>query len=322
MFYIGIDLGGTKIAAGIVDENGRLYSKEQISTQREKSGETVIESMSELARRAVSSANLSLSQIETVGIGIPATISADRKIIYNCNYVALDGLDIVASFQKHLKLPVYVDNDGNAAAWAEHIAGSAKGVDNSITITLGTGVGGGIVANNSIFRGFNGTAGEVGHMVIKTMGRRCVCDRRGCWEEYASATALIRQAKKEMTKHPESLLSKLAQFDKKRMDAKIPFQAAKLNDKISMNIIQQYIANVSAGIANLVVIFQPKYVCIGGGISNEGESLIGPIRDLVWNEAYPNGEVPKTQIVHARFANDAGIIGAALLCLIPNSAQE
>ena len=186
MFFVGIDLGGTKISAGIVDSSGMLINKSYIKTKHHRESNAVINDMAMLAKKVIFDAGINEKDIIGIGIGIPGTINTQNGIIYNCNYVDLGDGMLSAKFRKHLDLPVFIENDGSTAAWAEHIVGSAKDANHSITITLGTGIGGGIIINNSIYRGYNGIAGEIGHMVINTEGLPCICGRRkGCWEEYA-----------------------------------------------------------------------------------------------------------------------------------------
>ena len=315
MYFVGIDVGGTNIAAGVTDSRGKLFSKTSVKTESSQGSAIVISNMIRVAENSIKMAGISKDEIGGIGIGLPATVDSEKGIIYHCLNVDIGDKGLANELKNYFNLPVYIDNDGNAAAYAEHISGSAKGSRHSITITLGTGIGGGIIVNNKIYRGFNGIAAEVGHMVIVANGQQCNCGRKGCWEQYASASALIREAREAAKNNPRSVLNEMTNFDLKKMNGRIPFQAARANDETAMEVVRKYIFYVATGLSNLIVNYQPECVCIGGGIGNEGEYLIEPVRKQVLNESYPVDNVPKTSIVQAKFGNDAGIIGAALLYL-------
>ena len=220
---------------------------------------------------------------------------------------------MASEMQKYITLPIYIDNDANCAALGESVSGAARDVSDSITITLGTGVGGGIVMNKQIF-GFQCMAGEIGHISIVLDGEECTCGKRGCWEAYASATALIRQTKKAAEENPDSEINKLVNRNLDLINAKTAFDAMRLNDEVGTKVVDQYIRYVAVGIANLIVTLQPEKVVIGGGISKEGETLLKPLRKKVNdNLYYKKDDVPQAQIVAAEIGNDAGIVGAAML---------
>jgi glucokinase len=317
LYYVGVDIGGTKIAAGIVDSSGNLMYKDSIRTDRTLESDIVISNLAAFVKKVIADAGFESKNILGVGIGIPAAANSKTHTIYNCNYVNL-GNNLIEEFRKHIDLPVFVENDGNATAYAEYVDGEAKGLNPSLTITLGTGIGGGVIIDGQIFSGFNGSAMEIGHMVIVRGGLKCVCGRSGCWEKYASASALIAQSIDAVKAHPESIMMEMIDSDIKKIDTKIAFSAAERNDVTAIELVHNYIGYVAEGLENLISIFQPEIVTIGGGISNEGENLIAPLRDRINRDVFEIRNIPKCIICKTRFANDTGIIGAALLCKTQN----
>ncbi len=313
MYYIGIDLGGTKIAAGLVTKDGNIIYRDSVPTLRLRSYTEIVKDMAELVLKVIKHSGASLNQVEYIGIGSPGTVNSRDGTALYCNSLNFRNIPLKDELQKYIKLPVYVDNDANCAALAEGCFGSAKGLANSITITLGTGIGGGMIINGRIYRGFNNAAGEVGHMVIAFDGEQCTCGRRGCWEKYASGTALMNQARLAASGNPNSVMNKLSQGDISKITGKIAFDAVKLKDDTAEKVVEQYIRYVSAGIINIINIAMPDMVVIGGGVSLQGESLLQPLKHMVYPYVYASGHIPKTRLSIARFGNDAGIIGAAML---------
>jgi glucokinase len=317
MLYAGIDLGGTNIAAGLVDENGKVVTKGSAPTGRQRPYGEIIRDMAGLIYRLMDEACVELDDIGSIGIGSPGTPDNDKGIlVYANNLPDFINVPLRAEMQKHLNLPIILDNDANCAALAESMAGAAKGARNSVTITLGTGVGSGVVIDGKVYSGFNYSASEMGHMVICAGGAMCTCGRRGCWEAYASATGLIEQTREAAVNNPESLINGIIDGDLDRIDAKTAFDAARQNDPTGKQVVEKYIGYLAEGIVNLVNIFAPDVVVIGGGISKEGEFLLFPLRDIVKRYVYFKGE-PQTDIRVAKLGNDAGIVGAAMLGRMP-----
>jgi len=313
MYYIGIDLGGTGIKAGIVDEEGKIIKKDSMPTGRTRKSEEIVNDICLLIKKLMSDANLSANDIYSVGIGSPGSLDRERGIIIaNFNlgfrYVAMRD-----AIQKVVPVPVYIENDANCAAIAESIAGAAKGMDYAVLITIGTGIGGGIIINNKLYIGANGAAAELGHIVLKLNGEACTCGRKGCWEAYSSATALIRQTKAAAVKDPSSKILELVNGDLDKIDAKTAFDAAKMGDETAIKVIDEYIDILADGLANIVNIFQPDIIAIGGGVSKEGENLLAPLREKMQGRTFFIGDLKNTQIVAAQMGNDAGIVGAALI---------
>ncbi|MCX7749500.1 MAG: ROK family glucokinase [Clostridia bacterium] len=312
MYYIGIDLGGTKVAVGIVNEEGMIVHKDSVPTKRERDYAEIIADIGELILKVVKGSGIDASKIASIGLGAPGTPNnKDGTLIY-CSNLKYRNAPVRADLQRYLNLPVYIENDANCAALAECVAGAAKGTQHSITITLGTGVGGGVIINGRIYSGFNNAAAELGHMVIVSDGEFCGCGRRGCWEAYASATALIRQTQFAAKKYPDSLVNNLVNGDMTRIDAKTAFDAAKQGDEIGLKVVRDYIKYLAEGLTDVINAFQPEVVVIGGGVCKEGEYLLGPLREIIARDVYCK-DVPQTQIKVAQMGNDAGIVGAAML---------
>ncbi len=319
MYYIGVDLGGTNIAVGIVDENYKIVTKGSVPTGAHRSGELVIKDMAALCEKLVKEANLTFDDIEYAGIASPGTVNCDTGYIEyanNLNFMNFPIADILKSYIPIKK--VYVENDANAAAKGEAVAGAAKGVNDAIMITLGTGVGGGIIIDGKVYSGFNHAGGELGHVVIEYNGRPCSCGRKGCWEAYSSATGLIKTTKNKLDEceagGQETLMSKLVERDGK-ISGKTAFEAMKNGDKAGAEVVDEYISYLACGIANMINAFMPEILVIGGGVCNEGDNLLIPLNEKVNSETYGLDPSNRTVIKTAVLGNDAGIIGAAVLGL-------
>ena len=309
MYYIGVDLGGTNIAVGIVDNNGNIVKKISSPTPSGNDYIKVVEAMVELCKKVVNEAALELSDIKAVGIGCPGSIDYKKGTVAYSNNLRFDDAPIKAEFQKYWDIPVILENDANAAAYGEYIV-NGNGAHVFVAVTLGTGVGGGVIIDGKIFRGANGAGAELGHTVLIHNGLPCSCGRNGCWEAYASATALISQTKAAIENHPESLMAKYAKENGK-VNGRTAFDAAKQNDVAAKQVVETYIGYIADGITNMINIFQPDKIVIGGGISNEGEYILKPIREYVKKYDY-NKLFTRAEVTAATLRNDAGIIGAAL----------
>jgi glucokinase len=313
MYCVGIDLGGTNIAAGLVDLDGNIIYKDSVPTQRERQYQEIIKDMAMLAKEVIEKSNVPMEKVKSIGVGSPGTPDCKNGIIVYNNNLNFRNVPIREEMQKYLDLPVYVDNDANCAALAESAAGAAKGTKTSVTITLGTGIGSGIIIDGKVYSGFNFAGGEIGHTVIVVDGEQCTCGRKGCWEAYASATALIRQTKRAAVENPESAINKLVDGDLDKIDAKTAFDAAKLGDETGEAVVKQYIKYIAEGVINVINIFMPEVLVIGGGVCKEGDYLLNPLKEMVKAGVYSKEEIPQTQIKTAQLGNDAGIVGAAML---------
>lgn len=312
---LGIDLGGTNIAAGIVDDNFNIIKKLSVKTKLPRPAKEIIDDMTELAKTVVSQASLTMDDIDWIGVGAPGSVIQATGVIDYSNNLDFHDIPIKAMLEQALNKTVYIENDANAAAYGEYIAGSAKGANISIMVTLGTGVGGGIVINNKIYVGANDAGGELGHSVIILDGRECTCGRKGCLESYASATGLIATTKEFMLKDKNSIMWKLCSGDLNKISGRTAFEAMRSDDKTGTDVVNLYIKQLACGITSIINSFQPDILCIGGGISHEKDYLLKPLKDIISKEVYSRNSAKNTEIVVATLGNDAGIIGAAMLGL-------
>ncbi len=309
MHYVGIDLGGTNIAAGLVTEDGKILADKSIPTRAERPWQEIVADMADLAKQVIAMAGAEISDVAGVGIGCPGSIDNENGICAYSNNIKMEKADIAGEFRKHLDIPVNLENDANAAALGEYEI-NGQGAKSYVFVTLGTGVGGGVILDGKIFRGHNGVGAEIGHTVIMSGGEGCTCGRQGCWEAYASVTALIRQTKASMEKNPDSLMNDFAKKEGK-VTGRTSFDAAKAGDKAAQEVVDQYFKYVAEGITNMVNIFQPEKIVIGGSISKEGDYLLKPVAELVNKNDY-NRYMHKAKVEIATLFGDAGIIGAAL----------
>lgn len=314
-YYIGIDLGGTNIKAGVVNEKFEIIAKVSTKTGLPRPAIEICEDMAKTAMQAVEEAGLTLEQIESVGIGTPGTANSDTGVIEYSNNLGFLNLPIVELMQKFIDKPCFVENDANAAAYGEFLAGAAKEAKDAVCITLGTGVGGGIIIDGKIYSGHNFGAAEIGHTVIDPNGPLCTCGRYGCFEVFSSATGLIRMTKEAMDSDKESKLWKVVEENGYKISARTAFIAMRQGDKTAQDVVDKYIRYLACGITNTINIFQPDVLCIGGGVCNEGDPLLLPLKELVEKEVYTRNSEKNTEIVIAQLGNDAGIIGAAFLGL-------
>ena len=268
--------------------------------------------MAKVSLEAMEQAGLKLDDIQSVGIGTPGTANSETGIIEYSNNLGFLNLPVVELMQKHINKPFYVENDANAAAYGEFIAGAAKGANDAVCITLGTGVGGGIIINGKIYSGFNFAGAEIGHTVVDPNGPECTCGRKGCFEVFSSATGLVRMTKEAMLEDKASIMWQMNEEDGK-VSARTAFNAMRAGDRAGKAVVDKYIRYLACGIANTINIFQPDILCIGGGVCNEGDPLLLPLKELVAKEVYTKNSAKNTEIVIAKLGNDAGIIGAAFL---------
>ena len=312
-YYVGIDLGGTNIVAGVVDENYNIISKASTKTNCPRPEKEIADDMAKMALQAVKNANLEISDIEWIGIGTPGIANSATGIIERANNLGFVNTPMVKYIKETIDKPVFIENDANAAAYGEFVAGAAKEARNAICVTLGTGVGAGIIIDGKIYSGSNYAGAEIGHTVIEVDGAECSCGRKGCFEAYSSATGLIRMSKEAMEKNPDSIMNKMAQEKGGKVTARTSFDAMRAGDKSAKEVVNKYIKYLAAGITNTINIFQPDILCIGGGVCNEGDPLLLPVKALVENEDFAKNSEKRIEIVIAKLGNDAGIIGAAFL---------
>ncbi|MCI1965824.1 MAG: ROK family glucokinase [Oscillospiraceae bacterium] len=312
MHYLGIDLGGTNIAAGVVDEEYRIIARAKRKTSVPCEPSEICGQLAETALEALKNAGLSVDDIPYVGIGTPGTVDRERGVVEYSNNLYFKNLELKKLLSDRLQKNVILENDANAAAFGEYKAGALKGAENALAITLGTGVGSGVIIGGKIYSGSNYAGGELGHTVIVAGGRPCTCGRKGCWEAYASATGLIAMTRDAMRKNEDSMLWELAGALEK-VDGRSAFEAMRAGDRTGKEVVDRYVFYLACGLTNCVNIFQPDILCVGGGVSNEGESLLEPLRKIISVENYARNSSHQTVICRAQLGNDAGILGAALL---------
>lgn len=308
MNYLGIDLGGINIAVALVSEDGRILARHSCPTPR--GPEAVADAIAATVREVLS--RTGETEVPYLGLGTPGTIDPERGMVEYWSNLDFRHVPLADMLTARLGLPVLMENDANCAALGEYIAGAGRGSRSMVVITLGTGVGGGAVLNGKLYTGFNYAGMEVGHFVIERGGRPCTCGRTGCFEAYCSATALIHQARLAMERNPATLLWTLA-GSPDNVDGKMIFESLAQNDETAIQLVRQFTDYLGCGVASLVNIFQPEVFCIGGGISNAGEALLGPVRAILDREDYARHNAFRTRLQRAELGNDAGIIGAALL---------
>ncbi|MBQ8395880.1 MAG: ROK family protein, partial [Oscillospiraceae bacterium] len=254
-YYIGIDLGGTNIVAGVVNEKYEIIAKAKTPTNRPRPVEDICADMARVALEAVALAGLTIDDIQSVGVGSPGTVNSDTGVIEYANNLDFNDAPVASLIRKVIDKPVYCENDANAAAYGEFVAGSAKGANNAVCITLGTGVGGGIIIDGKIYSGFNFAGAELGHMVVEVDGPKCTCGRHGCFEVYSSATGLIRMTKEAMDANPDS---KMHEMMGDHVSGRLAFNAMRAGDDAAKGVVDKYIKYLAAGIANTINIFQPE----------------------------------------------------------------
>ena len=308
MYYVGIDLGGTNIKAGLVDEQGQIIEKASVPTLVERGHEAVIEDMAKLSLQVIEKAGKTLDDVGGVGIGLPGVLDPRTGRVPFCTNLGWHDVPVIELMRKVIDKPIYVDNDATVAALAENVAGVSAGARSSVFLTLGTGVGGGIVIGGKVYSGSNGVGSELGHMIVMIDGEPCTCGNRGCWERYTSATALIRMGREAAKAHPESILN----ADGEVTGAKQVMDAAKAGDPAACEVFDKYTTYLATGLVNIINFIDPEIIAIGGGVSAAGEFLIQPVREKLAKMIFYKA-MPYARVELATLGNAAGIIGAAML---------
>lgn len=308
MLRIGVDLGGTKIAAGVIDEEYRLLASSETPTRAALGAETVVTDMAACIFAALEKAGKSVSDCAGIGIGSPGLCDTARGSVRNAHNLGWYGVPVCDMLSAATHLPVKVDNDANCAALGEVVAGAAKGSSEVLMVTLGTGVGGGLIMGGKIYSGWQGLGGEIGHMCIQMDGEECSCGQKGCWEAYAASSALVRQAEKAAAENPASALAAAGKLDGRKI-----FAAVNAGDETAKAVVRQYCKYVGVGIVNLVNAIYPETIIIGGGISAVGETILGPIREYIGDNFFASQKELMPVVKAATLGNDAGMIGAAAL---------
>ncbi len=317
MYRIGIDLGGTNIAVGMVNEKFEIVAQDSTPTLPQRPGVELVNDMAMLCRRLCEKIGIAEEEVDSVGIASPGVVDDETGSVISAYNLNLFTFPIISLLKErfHAK-EFHIENDANAAAWGEAIVGAAKGSKSSVMITLGTGVGGGIIADGKVFKGFNSAAGELGHIVIQVGGRPCTCGRHGCWETYSSATGLINMTQEKLDECEKTgratLMTELV-AQKGKVSGRTAFEAYRKGDEAATEVVNLYIKYLASGLTDMVNIFQPEILSIGGGISNEGQLLLDLLNPIVAKDQFGDGNFPQTTLRLAELRNNAGIIGAAAL---------
>ncbi|MFI3251336.1 MAG: ROK family protein [Eubacteriales bacterium] len=321
MYSLGIDLGGTNIATAVVEEDGTILGRASISTPKELGPDLprlVCEAMVAASKLAMEGC-ATWEEISSIGIGVPGTVDPTTQTIGRWSNMQFVNVPIGDIFRTALAKevinapPIFLENDANAAALGEFCAGAGKQASSLVAITLGTGVGGGAIFNGKLFTGFNFAGMELGHFVLHEGGRLCSCGRRGCFEAYSSATALILRTKECMEEHRESALWNLVDGDLEKVNGKVAFDGAAMGDETAKFIVDEYVRFLASGMVSLINILQPEVLCIGGGVAGQKEVLLTPLQAIVDHEDYARENPNRSRLSLAQLGNDAGIIGAAFL---------
>ena len=318
MYRIGIDLGGTNIAAAVVNNEFQIIKKKSVPTGKEREAGLIMDDMAALCKSVCAEAGIDFSEIEAIGIASPGVANhTDGVVEYSCN-LPFRKFPICAELAKRVGLDnIHVENDANAAAWGEAVAGAAKGTNSSVMITLGTGVGGGVIIDGQVFSGSNYAGTELGHIVIQVGGRQCGCGRRGCWEAYSSATGLINMTREKIEECEKAgratVMTELVAKHGK-VSGRTAFEGYRAGDEAAKEVVDMYVEYLASGLTSMINIFQPEVLSIGGGISGEGQFLIDLVYPIINKERYGGDFIDKkTEIRIAELGNDAGIVGAAFL---------
>ncbi len=309
MITVGIDLGGTNIAAGAVSADGKILAQCQRRTRPERPYQDVIRDMAETAKDAVRKAGYAMADVESIGIGIPGFFDKETGVIVFWTNLGWRDVPLRAEMAKYVDTPVFGDNDATVAGYAEAVAGVSRNASSSVFLTLGTGLGGGIVIGGKIWSGAHGVGSEIGHIMYQHDGIPCTCGARGCLERYASATALARIGREAAARHPESALNGIPDG---RYNAKAVIDGARNGDTASVEAFDEYTTHLANGIITIISFFDPAMVVIGGGVSRAGGFLLEPVRRKIHTGKFFK-TLPCAEVVIASLGNDAGIIGAAML---------
>ncbi len=312
MVYVGIDLGGTNIKAGLVDEQGKILCKATCPTLVERGARPVVDDMAKLSLEVIEKGGYTLDDVKAIGIGLPGIQDPRTGIVPFCTNLYWHEVPVIEWMQETIKKPIYIGNDATVAGLAESVAGVSAGIENSVFLTLGTGVGGGIVLGGRVYSGTNGVGSELGHMITVIDGELCTCGNRGCWERYASATALIRMGREAAEKHPESLIAASVNGRLDDIDAKVVIDAAKAGDDAASEVFERYVYYLCAGLVNIINFIDPEVIVLGGGVSHAGQFLLDAVNRRLPSMVFYK-TMPYARVALATLGNDAGIIGAAML---------
>lgn len=311
-YYIGIELGVKNIVAGILDKNGKLIRRDTVPTNKDRDFEEIIKDMCSLIVKITNDEDVELKNIKYIGVGCPGIIDHLHGIVIKNYTLNFNNAHVRTEIQKHINLPVYVENDANCVAIAEYLLGAAYGTTSSLTIKVGVGIGGGIIIDGNMYNGFNFGGTEFGHMVIDYNGRQCTCGRKGCWEQYASAATIISQTKQLVSDYPESILANLVKNNLYTITELTAFEAAKAGDEQAKKLCKEFLDYFAEGVANIVNILMPEVVVIAGPISKLGNALVNPLVEILSERIYCK-ELLLPEFKMAEMGTAGIVVGAAML---------
>ena len=312
MYYVGIDLGGTNIKAGIVDGQGKILAEAFCKTQAQRPYQDIVRDMAGCVMQALKNAKMTTDDILSVGIGIPGYANQKTGTGAFCTNLGWYDVPLQAEIRKYFDLHIAIDNDATVAGYAESIAGVSKNAESSVFLTLGTGVGGGIVIHGRPWSGAHGIGSEVGHMTLAVDGVPCNCGNNGCMEKYTSATAIIRMARQACMTYPDSAMMLRAEGDLNRINAKTVIDAAKANDRAALEVFDEYCKYLAIAINNIIAFLDPEMIVLGGGVSHAGDFLLEKVKAKVPRYLLYK-TLPYPEICLASLGNEAGMIGAAMI---------
>ena len=312
MYYVGIDLGGTSVKAGLVDENGKILQKATCPTKVERGARPVVDDMAALALKVIEMGGVTLDDVKAIGVGLPGIQDPRTGHVPFCTNLYWHEVPVIEWMQETVNKPIYIGNDATVAGLAESVAGVSAGIQNSVFVTLGTGVGGGVVLGGKVYSGVHGVGSEIGHMITVVDGEPCTCGNRGCWERYASATALIRMGKEAAKANPGNLITASVNGNLDAIEARTVIDAAKAGDETALKVFDRYIYHLCVGLIAIINFYDPEVIVLGGGVSHAGAFLLDAVRAKIPSMLFYK-TMPYARIELASLGNDAGIIGAAML---------
>ncbi len=318
-YIIAIDLGGMSAKGALFTLAGELLCEEKVKTNKADGFEGTVRKLSDLAYALVEKQALSMDEVQAIGVGSPGIVDTKSGIILRWSNFDWNNVLFAEELSKLTGKKVIVSNDANVAALGEATFGATAKYQSSILLTIGTGVGGGMIFDGKIIEGFRSAGAELGHITIRKDGLPCACGRKGCYEKYASATALISQTRHAMVEDLNSKMWEIVGGDITKVNGETPFAAAKLGDETAKNVIEQFVGYLSEGIADFVNILRPEAIVLGGGVAEQGEDLFVPLRKAVDERTYIAMDIVPLKIVGATLGNRAGIYGA--FCLAKELAE-
>ncbi|MEA4929061.1 MAG: ROK family glucokinase [Candidatus Limiplasma sp.] len=312
MVYLGIDVGGTGIKVGVVDENGCILERGETPTLVGRPYQEIVRDMGACALDTLARGGFAVTDVSSVGVGVPGVADQSTGTVVFCTNLDWHDIPLRLELQKYIQKPIYIDNDATVAGYAESICGVSVGCHSSVFMTLGTGVGGGIVIGGRPWSGFHGVGSEIGHIPMDIDGEPCTCGNDGCLERYCSATAVIRMGRQAVAQHPDSDLYKACGGDLSAITAKMVFDCAKEGDDVAMKVFRRYVKYLCLGIDTIVAFLDPEMIILGGGVSKAGNFLLDAVRTQLPRYLLFK-TLPYARVEIARLGADAGMIGAAML---------